>query len=267
MSNTNNFGPYIVRSCIGRGRNGTVYLAEGPGRVSRDEVALKLVMSHDPEKLRREVEIWKRIGETDHPNILKFYNSFTNQDKLVIICEYACNGSLKGWITQYGDLQRPLTQIRKFMMGILGGLGCMHDLGYIHRDLNPTNILLNRDLPLIADFGLAREVPRGGRIDDGHVVGNPFHLAPESWEGCYTPSSDMWSFGVTLYRMLTGYFPFHGDSVKDLRTAILETEYRTLPKEIPIDYANMITLLLRKNPRERLSSARQAAEVLRSFAE
>ncbi len=153
-------------------------------------------------------------------------------------------------------------------VGIAGGLSIAHRLGIVHRDLKPDNVLVTPGgIPKIVDFGLAKRVV-GDDLPSSNLAGTPYFMAPELFEGAAaTPASDVYALGVCYYLMLTGRFPFEGDSINTLMKAILTAEYtsvRRINEDIPLDMAECVSLMLNREPTNRPRDAGAASQLLQA---
>ena len=139
--------------------------------------------------------------------------------------------------------------------GILAGLQHLHALPprpLVHRDLKPANVLLRGDTPLLTDFGLSRAFSSSAFTQAG---GTPAYMPPESFDDRFSPQTDIWAAGVTLYRMLKGELPFPQRDLTALIGAILNREPEPLPGYVPSAVAAVIFRALMKDPDRRFASA------------
>lgn len=208
-SSHDRIGPYILQRHLGCGSNAAVYRAEGPMESGRAVVALKIETRawRHPGDRERELAIWQESCASGHPNILRLHRTIDHDGRGVVVCEYAPDGSLHQWVADHGDLAPPAERVVSFIAGVLAGLSHLHELEIVHRDIKPKNVLISAGCPKLADFGTARRLDPDGRYH-GPVMGSLPYMAPECWSGEWSPRSDVWAVGITLYQALTGRFPF-----------------------------------------------------------
>jgi len=258
---------YIITTLLGAGGMGEVYLAadEQTGR----QVAVKILsrqLSATPdalERFRREAET---LPQLDHPNIVKFVDSFDHEGQFVIAMEYLPGGSLQDLIKK-GPL--PIDRARRITLELCDALIRSHHLNIIHRDIKPENVLLTeRGTPKLADFGVAR-LSEGTRMTrTGTQVGTPYYMSPEAWEGKpLDAQADTWSLGVILFEMLTGQVPFGGDTGASVMNKVLTTPLPDLKKlrdDTSPGLVRIISGMLTRDKRKRYQTVRQVAVDLES---
>lgn len=217
-------GRYVIRGFIARGGMGEVY--EAFDQELQQRVALKTVTStagDNPNAVRRlkaEVQLARRVS---HPNVCRIYDFGTHQltnaaPISFLTMEFVDGETLGTRIRQRGAL--PPAEALALGRKLLRGLAAAHDAGVLHRDFKSDNVILRREeerlQPLILDFGLARALDESGEhssVSGRGLVGTLAYLAPEQLEGKpYTTASDVYSFGLVWYEMLTGELPFKARS-------------------------------------------------------
>src|SRR5580658_6168110 len=245
-------GPYEILAPIGSGGMGEVYRARDP-RLGR-EVAIKFLHAKYSDRLESEA---RAIAALNHPHICAVYD--VGPDYLVM--EYIEGTPLKG----------PLAHTEAVRLGaqIAQALEAAHAKGITHRDLKPANILVTASGVKLLDFGLAKltvaEDFDATRTIAGTMSGTAGYMSPEQAQGqAADPRSDIFSFGVVLYEMLSGRRAFAGDTAIAIIAAIVRDEPR------PIDAAPelhaIVTRCLRKSPAERFQSAADLRIALESAA-
>jgi hypothetical protein len=261
---------YEVLEEIGRGNMGVVYKANDPA-INRT-VAVKIVrlgFSLDDERRAAFIERFRReaqiVGRLTHPNIVAVHDVGVG-DEPFIVMEYFQGRSLSRLLGTDEFRSFDLEQIRHITRQVASALGYAHEVGVVHRDVKPANILYAPG-PLIklVDFGIAKiEAPE--LTATGEVIGTPSYMSPELFSGVPVDGrSDLFSLGVILYQLLTGVNPF--DSA-----AVSRTIYRVLhevpepPSSIrpglPSDWDYVCSRLLAKDPANRYPSAERLSEDL-----
>jgi serine/threonine-protein kinase len=257
---------YQCQKLLGRGGMGVVYLARNTSL--QRLCALKLL---SPKRTSREIDYIERFENEGraaaalvHPNIVTTHAIGRSGDFRFLEMEYVPGGSLQSEVDEQGAIG-PIRST-SIAAGIAGGLALAHRLGIIHRDLKPDNVLVTPGgTPKIADFGLAKRI-RGDSLPANNLAGTPYFMAPELFEGqpaCTV--SDVYALGVCYYLMLTGRYPFEGDSINALMKAILTAEctsVRRINKDIPLDVAECVALMLNRDPSRRPRDAAAASQLL-----
>ena len=229
------FGLYKMLEPIGKGGMGEVFRARDT-RLGRD-VAIKFL----PDSLQRDETARKRFSREaraaaalDHPFICKIYEAGCLEGRDYIVMEYVEGVTLHGKLAR-GTL--PQSEVLKIAVEVAEALEKAHKKGIIHRDLKPSNIMLTVEgHAKVMDFGLARVVQEEGQADSlaqtdiqvtgsGVIVGTVPYMSPEQVSGKgLDRRSDIFSFGVILYEMLSGHHPFAADSTAATISAILTQE-------------------------------------------
>ena len=248
-------GHYILSKTIGEGTFGKVKL--GQHTLTNERVAVKILEKErikdvsDVERVAREIHILKLIR---HPNIIQLYEVITTQiietpKHLFLIMEYASGGELFDHIvakTRLDDKEACF-----FFQQIVSGIEYIHKLGVAHRDLKPENLLLdcNKNIKIV-DFGLSNTYKAGELLQT--ACGSPCYAAPEMIAGkkYVGIKADLWSSGVILYAMLSGYLPFEDSNTSELYRKILNCEYE-IPDWISSPGRDIIALILDTNPETR----------------
>jgi len=205
-------GPYKILAPLGAGGMGEVYLAHD-SRLDRN-VALKCLASHlgaDDENRTRFARETRIIARLDHPNIVTLHEAGEFGGRPYLVMQYVDGPSLAKF-----SRGRRLTIETVLDLGVqlCAGLQAAHDQGVIHRDVKPSNILLDSQLRArLVDFGLARLVDKTDLTTTGTVCGTFAYVPPEIVLGeAADPASDIFSLGVVLYELLTGRLPFAATS-------------------------------------------------------
>ena len=255
-------GPYILVNKIGRGAFGLVWLAERRTTITTTKVALKMPLDEDVnlEAIRQEANLW--VHASGHPNILPIIEADFYDDQVIIVSEYAPDGSLDDWLRQYGGAAPSIEVAVEMTSGILAGLQHLHSRHIIHRDLKPQNILLQGQTPRLADFGISRVLKSTSQ--SSIVAGTPIYMAPEAFEGKRNEQTDLWSVGVIFYQLLAGHLPFPQDDLASLMGAILKRNPDPLPLSVPMPLQQVLACCLSKDPALRYKSASEMRAALRT---
>ena len=179
-------------------------------------------------RLKNEIDL---LRATDHPNIIKLFETFEDKQHLYLIMEECSGGELFARLAKNAQNNKMYTEkdAAKMMKQILEAVNYLHYHNVCHRDLKPENILLssmeeNSQLKLI-DFGLSKVVKSVDDIIKGKEVGTLYYMAPEVILGDYNEKCDVWSCGVILYIMLSGNPPFYDNDKEKLKKKICNIEY------------------------------------------
>lgn len=236
-------GDYVIEQLLGFGTEGAVYRARDV--VLGRSVALKTVREGSAAHTRC-VEEARLMARVDHASVLRVFHAQRFQRIWYVALEYAGNGSLHSRVRSLGGLSA--REALDLLADAIEGLGHIHRLGIIHRDVKPQNLLLTAEGKLkISDFGLAVEA-RGQDFRAPAMVGTPAFLAPERWqEGPIEESGDVYSLGACLFFMLTAQLPYPSKNAEELRRAHLTFEPR-LPEEFPRGVRELVSALLAKQP-------------------
>ena len=261
-------GPYEVRSLLGTGGMGEVYLAWDP-RLRRD-VAIKVLPAAaalDQDRLRRFEQEARAAGALNHPNVLAVHDLGSHDGVPYIVTERLEGETLRDRLNAGG---LPVRKSVECAVQIARGLAAAHQRNIIHRDLKPENVFLCRDgIVKILDFGIAKLLTDdAARSEDrtvsqmtrpGTIVGTAAYLSPEQVRGLTVDArSDIFALGLVLYEMLAGRRPFDGETVADLQTAVLREEPRplsALDRRVPDAIDRVVRRCLEKRPEDRFDTA------------
>ena len=204
---------YRLRSAVGRGGMGTVWLAEDEllGRaVAVKEVHLPPGLpEREREELRhrllREARVAARL---DHPSAVTVYDVVEEDGWPYIVMEFVRASTLAEVIRDESPL--PPARVAAIGLDVLGALEAAHAAGIVHRDVKPANIMIRNDGRVtLTDFGIATSSGESSLTSTGLLLGSPSYIAPERARGqAPGPHSDLWSLGATLYTAVEGHAPF-----------------------------------------------------------
>jgi serine/threonine-protein kinase len=261
-------GQYRIVAPLGEGGMAAVYKAY---QAAMDRyVALKILPRHfasDPEFVGRfELEA-KIIAKLQHVHILPVHDFGTEDGYTYIVMPFVETGTI-GELLQGKPL--PLPQIRKIVCQVADALGHAHARGLVHRDVKPSNILIDEDgNSLLTDFGIAKMVE--GTIQftqTGAILGTPAYMSPEQIRGdSLDGRSDIYSLGVVLYEMATGRPPYVAETppaifVKHLHDPLPPP--RTFNSNLPASVERVILKALTKDPAQRYATAGELAKAIQA---
>ncbi|ADE10554.1 serine/threonine-protein kinase [Sideroxydans lithotrophicus] len=261
LSHGSHLGRYRLIRKLGDGGTSMVYLGHDP--LFDREVVIKVFKQSfldDPKngkQNRRQLEIEAGLaGKLAHPNIVTTYEAFISDSKSYIVMEYVPGGTLEKHIQP--DNLLPLDRVVEYMFKCCRALNYAQFNGVIHRDIKPANLLLcNPDEIKIADLGAAVRVDLE---ETQNSVGSPNYMSPEQVRGDeITHSTDIYSLGVVMYRLLTGRSPYRPKSLAHLYQLILN-EKPPLPtklrKDLPPQLERIVMIALEKDPAKRFATWR-----------
>jgi serine/threonine-protein kinase len=254
-------GPYLLVSKLGKGGFGVVWLAERRTAITTTRVALKLPLDDEIDlgAIKREADLW--VQASGHPNVLPIIEANIYDNQIVIVSEYATGGSLVEWLARNGGVAPSMEAASETISGILAGLGFLHSKNIIHRDLKPANVLLQEDIPRLADFGIARVLKT--TLSSGFIAGTPAYMAPEAFDGERSVQTDLWSVGVIFYQLLAGRLPFPNTDLSALMKSIIVNTPAPLPEYVPEPLRVVIERAMRKDTSQRFRSASEMRGALR----
>jgi serine/threonine protein kinase len=220
------------------------------------------VRAEDPAE-RRLFEFEAKLGmELRHPNLVHVHEYFRDPVAPYFIMDLFPSYHLKLPIARPSVYPMPIAQLHRIMEQAAAGLAYMHDKGWVHRDVKPENILVNKSGEVrVIDYALALKPYTGLKKlfkKKAPVQGTPSYMAPEQIRGePPTPSADIYSLGITCYELACGRPPFRGDSQNELLNKHVKDRPSPLTsynKNITGEYNDLILKMLQKKPENRLVS-------------
>ena len=259
VQNKSLFDKYEVKQKIGNGKFGLVKF--GINKETKQQVAIKIMAKKNMDKsdlelAKVEIDILK-IGQ--HPNIIKLYDIYENENYIYIIMEYCSGGDLLSYFEHY-EYELKETKVCEIIHKLSMAIYYLHSYGIVHRDLKPENILMTDLTPeadiRLLDFGLSKIVGNEEKCTEPY--GTLSFVAPEVLQGKpYDKSVDLWSIGIITFLLLCGYLPF--DDKHSEREIARQTIQDPVPFESKIwnkyssEAKNFVERLLQKKPEKRLT--------------
>ena len=218
-------------------------------------ISIKNMTQKDYDDLVKEVDI---ISNLDHPNIIKFYETYHDECFFHIVMELCKGKEVFDNICNHGYL--PEKKVQNIIFKVLLAIAHCHSRGITHRDLKPENILFESLKPdaeiKLIDFGLSRKYSKDEKMHT--ILGTPYYVAPEVLKGEYDEKCDIWSIGAMTYLMLCGDPPFTGGSNHEIFKKIMKADLKFNLykwKNISDDAKDFVKLCLNKNAGQRPSAS------------
>ena len=254
----NPFNTYDIKKSLGDGAFGKVFLVKH--KITENIRAMKVIPKegsiedNNDEEVLNEINVLKKI---DHPNIIKIFEFYIDNDNYYLITEYCKGGDLFDMANQ--SLLTEI-QVAYIMYQLFSALNYCHKIKIIHRDLKPENILISKkenDFARIkiCDFGTSQIFKKGEMQKE--FVGSAFYIAPEVIKENYNFKCDLWSCGIIMYVLLTHKIPFNvkGKDEEELKNAIATQNYNeTRLAKFSENTRDLINKLLEKDIQKRISA-------------
>jgi eukaryotic-like serine/threonine-protein kinase len=221
-------GRYALGEVLGRGGMGTVWLATD--RVLERQVALKEVtfsidLTEEERAILRERTLReaRAAARLDHPHVATVYDVVEQDGKPWLVMKHVSARSLQDILEEQGPL--PAAAVARIGLDLLVALEAAHEIGIVHRDVKPANVLVAADgHACLTDFGIATTTGDSSLTTHGALIGSPSYMAPERANGEEPrPAVDLWSLGATLYAAVEGRPPFDkGEAMATLMSVVSE---------------------------------------------
>ena len=260
-------GHYQITEKLGEGGMGVVYRARDP-RLGRD-VAIKVLpgeVAGSPERLQRFEREARAVAALNHPSILTVFDVGMHDGAPYVVTELLEGETLRAFVSRHSSTPR---QVLAFMLQAARGLEAAHAKGIIHRDIKPENLFVTTDGRVkVLDFGLAKltasQAREGSAATEsdptatGQMLGTPGYMSPEQVRGLPLDArTDVFSFGVVLYELLSGKHPFRRETPMATLSAILEEtppELSVTARHVSPQVAAIVVRCLEKPREERFAS-------------
>ncbi|HZI92659.1 MAG TPA: serine/threonine-protein kinase [Patescibacteria group bacterium] len=274
---------YVVEEMLGKGGMGVVYRALDT-RLNR-RVALKVLppeLVRDDDRRRRFVQEARAASAVNHPAIAQIYEIEEDDENVFIVMEFVDGSTVRELV---GRKELDLNAALEVGIQVADALARAHEAGIVHRDIKSDNVMVTRDgHPKILDFGLAKLLdPMGdgatvsginrtqietlARTQAGMIMGTVAYMSPEQARGLPADRrSDIFSFGIVMFEMVTGRLPFEGGSALDTMHAIAYEQTQavtSLRSDVPWSLQRVIERCLQKKPEDRYQDLRQAVTDLK----
>ena len=249
------FGRYVIKAKLGQGGMGSVYHAYDPN--FKREVALKLLdrrFSHNKSFRHRFEREARAVARIDHPRIVPIYDYGEDEGRMFLVMPLMEGGTLKDKMAG-----KPLSvaEAVDILRQIAPALTVTHEMGMVHRDLKPDNILFDQfGNAYVSDFGIVKQAGGETNLTAGGLIGTPAYMSPEQAKGHkeLDGRSDIYSLGVILFEMLTGKRPYEAENslaiaLKHLTQPI--PSILAVRPDLPVGLEYVINKTMQKEPEKR----------------
>lgn len=260
-------GAYQLLEQIGQGGMATIFKAYQP---SMDRyVAIKVLPSHfteDETFVARFTQEARTLARLEHPHILPVHDYGEQEGLTYLVMRYIEAGTLKDWITRKGPVE--LDEAVRILDQVGRALDYAHSQGVVHRDIKPTNVLIDeRGDAFLTDFGIAKLVAGTAQFTaTGAIVGTPAYMSPEQGMGkSIDHRSDIYSLGVVLYELVTGRVPFEAETPLAVLLQHVNAPLpvpRQVKPDLPQTVERVILKAMAKAPDDRFQSVGEMVEAL-----
>ncbi|MEV6335488.1 Stk1 family PASTA domain-containing Ser/Thr kinase [Nocardia vinacea] len=262
-------GRYRIDAPIARGGMSMVFRGVDT-RLDRP-VAIKVMdpkFAADPQFLSRFEFEARAVAKLKHPSLVAVYDQGVDGEYPFLIMELVEGGTLRELLRERGPM--PPHAVRAVAEPVLAAIGVAHSAGLIHRDIKPENVLISDSGEVkIADFGLVRAVAAANTTSASVILGTAAYLSPEQvTAGTADSRSDVYSFGILIFELLTGQVPFTGDTSLSVAYQRIENDVPS-PSEfiagVPQEFDELIARATNREPAHRFADANEMAAELHSI--
>jgi len=247
---------FKVEKVLGKGTYGTVFrvcrLSDGQ-KYAMKQVDIKKMSGKERKALVNEVRV---LAAFDSPYVIRFYETFIEEDKLHIVTDYAAYGDLLRQLKKHEERKTQFSEraVWSFFLQLCKGIQYLHQNGILHRDIKAANIFIDAEGCLkIGDFGISK-ILRPGAMQAYAQIGSPYYVSPEIWKKKgYDTKSDIWAIGCFLYELIALRPPFQANDMDGLSKKIMTGRYDPLPASTSPELLGMVRKLLVLEPRGRPS--------------
>jgi NIMA (never in mitosis gene a)-related kinase len=246
---------YKINKILGKGTYALAYLVEKTeSDITKNyvikQISLEGISPLEKEEIKKEAKLLSQIKSNF---VVKFYDSFEENNQLNIVMEYCEGGDLDKLLNQRNKIPLNDNFIWKLFIQIVIGLAELHDMKILHRDLKTSNIFLTKNYDIkIGDLGVAKKLSENNFAKT--VIGTPYYLSPEICkEKPYNEKSDIWALGCILYELCTFKHPFEATNQAALINKILKENPKPIPYTFDYYFNEIIKKLLQKNMNKRPS--------------
>ncbi|KAI9204515.1 kinase-like domain-containing protein [Polychytrium aggregatum] len=226
-----------------------------------------IIRHDDVDSVKLERKIFQISSMKHHPFLVNLHSCFQTTNRLYFVMEYMPGADMMSQLQMQKDKRFNADQTRFYASETLLALEYFHSQGIIHRDLKLENILMGSDGHIkLADYGVCKDGMNYGNTTNTYA-GTPDYMAPEILmkKRGYSRSVDWWSFGVLVYVMLVGRYPFHGRDAHDILRNITAGNL-DINSRLGSDSASLIKALLTVDPKKRLGGSREGAADIKRHA-
>src|SRR5829696_563394 len=257
-------GRYTLGEVLGRGGMGTVWLATD--RVLERQVALKEVtfsidLTEEERGILRErtMREARAAARLDHPHVATVYDVVEQDGKPWLVMKHVSARSLQDVLEEQGPL--PPAAVARIGLDLLAAIEAAHDIGIVHRDVKPANVLVSADgRACLTDFGIATTTGDSSLTTHGALIGSPSYMAPERANGEEPrPPVDLWSLGATLYTAVEGRPAFDKGEAMATLMAVVSEHPAAMLRAGPLE--PVLHGLLTKDPARRTTVAQARAQL------